>query len=489
MHNIEKAFIQIYVCLVLALFLWGSINTIRFPFGANYGEAPIIDQVRRIENGGTLYKSNLDVPPYIIANYPPLYPYWIAATNFITKIPLFQTGRITSLFFSLLSGYIIGLFSYHLTENKWFGVFSAALFWGNPYVMIWSSLARVDLMALAFSLLGLWILYRYSDSKMGFVLACICFLASAFTRQTYLLSGPLAGLVWLWHQNHRRAFVFIFLIGISSLLIFGMINAITKGGFYTNIVVANINRYELSRTLLMFKQLVVIWPIILIISALTIFMIINKSVRRKDKTAKETNQASFMVYGLGFYSLGAIITALTVGKVGSDVNYFLELISVCAIWCVLMLKTFLEQAKVIKLVFLGLLSIQLIWILLAGYTLIRTSIGIHWNNLANSNDLYTQVREATSNGIVLSDDYLDLVVLSGQSIYYQPFEYGQLYLAGLWDPSKFTNEINQRLFPLVLIGGNTLNKECCWAPSLVHALEMNYRINSDNDVLILKPLK
>ena len=51
MNNIEKAFIQIYTCLVLALFAWNSINTVRFPYGADYGEAPLMDQVRRIENG------------------------------------------------------------------------------------------------------------------------------------------------------------------------------------------------------------------------------------------------------------------------------------------------------------------------------------------------------------------------------------------------------------------------------------------------------
>ena len=144
MHNIEKAFIQIYICLILALFLWNSVSTIHFPYGADYGEAPLMDQVRRIENGENLYKSNINQPPYTIANYPPLYPYWIAVTNSFLKIPLFPAERIPSLFFSLVSGHIIGLFTYRLTENKWLGVFSATLFWEYPYVMIWSSLARVD---------------------------------------------------------------------------------------------------------------------------------------------------------------------------------------------------------------------------------------------------------------------------------------------------------------------------------------------------------
>ena len=489
LSRIEKSFFQIYICLMLILFAWTSFSIIRFPFGMDYGEAPLMDQVRRIQNHETVYKASIDEAPYIIANYPPLYTLLVAALNSIFKIQLFQTGRVVSIFFSLISGGIIGLFGYHLTHNKLLGALAAVLFWGNPYVLIWSSLARVDMMALAFSLLGLWVLYRSKNSFSWMILAIICFIAAIFTRQTYLLSGPLAGFVLLWHQNHRRALLFIFLIGVTSLLIFGMINAITQGGFYTNIVVANINRYELSRTLLMFKQLFVLWPIILITSIVTIFMMIRLQIQKKDDNPVEMKPEAFLIYGLGFYSIGAVFSALTVGKVGSDVNYFLELISVCAIWCVIGLKLLLDQNKVFKLIFHGLMSIQLIWVFLAGYTLNHATVGARWGELAFYDDLYSQVQEASTRGIVLSDDYLDLVVLSGQSIYYQPFEYGQLYHAGLWDPTEFAEEIKQQIFPLILIGGDTLNKECCWAPPIVNALRTNYQIEAENNVLILTPSK
>ena len=198
-----------------------------------------------MQTNTSLYKSDLNEPPYVISNYPPLYPSWVAVTNFLFKIPLFQAGRITSVFFSLIVGYIIGLFTYHLTGNKMYAVFSGILFWGHPFVIVWSSLARVDLMALAFSLLGLWILYRYRESGLGIVLAGICFLAAAFTKQSYLLSGPLAGFVWLWHLNRKRALVFMLIFVASGLLIFGTINAITHSGFFTNIVMANINQLTL----------------------------------------------------------------------------------------------------------------------------------------------------------------------------------------------------------------------------------------------------
>ena len=324
MPNVEKAFIQIYTCLVLALFAWNAINTIPFPYGADYGEAPLVDQARRIQTKATLYKSDLNEPPFVITNYPPLYPALISAANFIFKIPLFQAGRITSVIFSLLSGYIIGLFTYRLTGNKWLGALSTTLFWCQPFILNWSSLARVDSMALAFSLLGLWILYRYKDSSTGMVLAILCFLVSAFTRQTYLLSAPLAGFIWLWHLNRKRALAFILIFAVTGILIFGTINAITKGGFLVNIVTANINRYNIINTFSRVTRLLSVWPIILIICATLVFMAINLQFKSPLNTQNHILQQPFVYHGLVFYTFGALITSMTIGKIDRNVNHLLN---------------------------------------------------------------------------------------------------------------------------------------------------------------------
>ncbi len=489
MHNIEKAFLQIYTCLVVALFAWNSINTIRFPFGADYGEAPLMDQARRIQTKATLYKSDLNAPPYVITNYPPLYSSWVAAANSIFKIPLFQAGRITSVFFSLVTGYIIGLFTYHLTRKKLFAVFSAILFLGHPFVIVWSSLARVDLMALAFSLLGLWILYRYRESGIGIVIAVICFLAAAFTRQSYLLSGPLAGFIWLWHLNRKRAIAFILFLGASGLLIFGTINALTHGGFFTNIVMANINRYDILHAFSLTRQLLLIWPVILILSASIIILAIYSRFRNLSIDQSGTLQQPFIFYGLVFFTLGAFISALTVGKIGSNVNYFLELIAVCAIWCGIAVKLIFELKKIVKWVCIGLLFLQLVWVMSYSLRVIQLTSENLWGRIDVYESLNSKVQAAVQNGTVLSDDFMDLIVLSDQSIYYQPFEYGELYYAGLWNPAELVTQIEKRQFPLIIIGGNSLIKGCCWSPTMIDAMEANYQIVEENNVLVLTPLK
>ena len=61
--------------------------------------------------------------------------------------------------------------------------------------------------------------------------------------------------------------------------------------------------------------------------------------------------------------------------------------------------------------------------------------------------LARQVQAAVIKGPVLADDRLDLVVLAGQAIYYQPFEYTQMYTAGIWDITSFQRRNHQPKIP------------------------------------------
>jgi len=487
MSKIEKAFYQVYICLILTLFVWVSASFIRFPYGVDYGEAPMMDQVKKIQSGTSLYKAEINEPPYVISNYPPLYPLVVAFINFIVKIPLFQTGRIVSLFFSIVSGSIIGLISLRLIGNKLLCGVAAVLFLGHPYVMVWSSLARVDLMALAFSLLGLWILYQRGNTRFWIGLACLCFLISAFTRQTYILAGPLAGFVWLWQHNHRRALAFALFFICSGLLIFGILNTITMGGFYTNIVVANINQYQISRLWITTKHLISIWPLVLLVSIIVVLFMIRNQIQMKKNQQSVIDQHSSIYTSLFFYSLGSIFSMLLIGKVGSSFNYFLELIVVCAIWCVVALKYITEQKTVLKKIFFGLLFIQLIWGLTYSYRLNNFIIGTRLHSISLYDDLFQKVFSATQRGVVLSDDYLDMVVLADQPIYYQPFEYVQLYKKGLWDISGLVSDITEHKFSLILVGGDTYDKEDFWPTPIIEIIKNDYSIEIATDLLLLTP--
>jgi hypothetical protein len=113
MSNIRKVIIQIYIRLFITLIGGNLIDTLHFPYGADYVRAGLLEQLRRIENGETPYKSNINDPSSLITDDPPQQTLWMANIKFANNTRLFQARRITSILFLLLNAFIIRLFSYH----------------------------------------------------------------------------------------------------------------------------------------------------------------------------------------------------------------------------------------------------------------------------------------------------------------------------------------------------------------------------------------
>jgi hypothetical protein len=147
----------------------------------------------------------------------------------------------------------------------------------------------------------------------------------------------------------------------------------------------------------------------------------------------------------------------------------------------------IKGTKIQGWIFTGVLLVQLVWVLVGSFFINSNMIANRQDRIGIYNKLYERISSTTQSGTVLSDDYLDMVVKSGRFIYYQPFEYGQLYQAGLWDAQDFTEALAHKNFPLVVIGGDTLEKPCCWPPPIVKALKESYQIESIPGIILLTP--
>jgi hypothetical protein len=86
---------------------------------------------------------------------------------------------------------------------------------------------------------------------------------------------------------------------------------------------------------------------------------------------------------------------------------------------------------------------------------------------------------------VLADDRLDLVVLAGQAIYYQPFEYTQMYTAGVWDITSFKEEITNQKFPFILI--RPAYQQDRWPAPIYDAIQQNYTCILQSGLLVCQP--
>jgi hypothetical protein len=347
------------------------------------------------------------------------------------------------------------------------GFLAMGFFLGHPFVGVWSGLVRVDSLALTFSLAALWIVYFYWRSSAWLTLALTCLLLSIYTRQTYLLSAPLACGIWLIHKDRKRGFIFMAILAGFGLLIYLILNTITQGGFFIHIVTANVNHYSFTRTINMGTLLIIAAPVLIVMAIIAVHK------------ASAFSPDPFLTWGLLPYTGGAVLTAVTVGKVGSDINYFLELIAALAIWA-----TSLWTLKPGKLIPTLIIS-NVIWVVTLNGLLFQSPLVKLWNNIPEVNTQAQEVQAASRNGPVLADDRLDLVLLAGQGIYFQPFEYTQLYNAGIWNASAFENEIASHKFPLILI--HLVYQQERWPGRIYDIIQRNYTCTLQTGMLVCQP--
>lgn len=464
------------VCALIGLLLFAGIclNILVFPYAVDYGEGPLLDQAARIIAGERLYKPDLDRPPYVITNYPPLYPALMAVGSSVSGWPLLMVGRIISLLATLLSGLIIGLLAHRLTGSSPAGLLAAAFFLCNPIVLYWGPLARVDMLALGLSLLGLWLVLTRWHCWPWLALASLALLAAFFTRQTYALAAPLASVVWLWRNERRRSLAFG--LGLAGLALAGalLLDSISGGGYLQNTVTANVNRFSLRRTLMLAGNTLMIWPLVPALAGLQMLHVLDERSERRPTTSSDPGQM-VLLYGLLPYTVAALASSIAIGKIGSNLNYFLEFIAALSVWAGISLVWLPQWRRLPTRIASWPVMAPAIWAVFIAVLLYASTVAPLRLALAEYEDLASEIAAAASQGQVLADRNMDMIVRAGQRLYLQPFEYRQLYDAGLWDPAPLTEEIAARRFSLIAIEspGSDLSAER-WPPPVVAAIAAYY---------------
>ncbi|MBC8496882.1 MAG: hypothetical protein H8D37_04400, partial [Chloroflexi bacterium] len=339
-------------------------------------------------------------------------------------------------------------------------IMTGVLFLSFPYVVEWSGRARIDCLALAFATGAIYVLIRWPKSRWGFFGGGLLLVAAAYTRQSYALAAPLAGFVWLWTQDKKRAIQLALLVGGFGGLLFLLINSLTQGGFTYNIITANVNEFSWER---LQDHLEILWEdaaIILVFGVIFLFV------------------AWKFVKGwviLAPFLVGAFISALTIGKIGSNINYFLEFTAALSLVGGAMVVWSGKHAWRYTLVML-LLSIQM------GMLMESTMKGpIDWNLASRRGDFNALQRleqiVQDLEGPIPADEYMSMLTMEGRPLYIQPFEVSQLAKAGMWDQEPFLADIANQEFEGILIhhfGPFPVYKDR-WTPEMMAAIEEYYR--------------
>ena len=233
-------------------------------------------------------------------------------------------GRVISLIFTLLSGGMIYLIARRYTKSILCALVPVGLFLIAPIVLYWSTVARADLVALFFALLGV---YLFLKGHLG--LSILVFAVTFFVKQTYI-AAPLAVIVWTFFKSSKRSSFYIVLGYLVLLVTFiGISQVCTEGNFIRHVFLfpiqsAGSSGISISRAF--WSGLMVIGQNIGIILGLVV--VIWNLFKRKITFLETWFIVAFLVmlscigkpgsgdnYGLESLAVGCILVGITVSKI------------------------------------------------------------------------------------------------------------------------------------------------------------------------------
>ncbi len=430
------ALLGLAVQLGFALFTYARLASaaLTFPYPLDYGEGPLLDQTLRLASGEVIYKNDFSTPPYTISNYPPLFLLLQVPFSQIFG-PAFWYGRLFSILGQLLTAVFIGLVLSHLTGDRVSSAVGGLIFLAFPYGQYWSVLNRIDLLALVLSWAALFVIVRWPDRRWGIYTGAALLILSVYTRQSYALAAPFGAFAWLLATRRwRKAIQLALLTGGIGLALFLIINLLTRGGFFLNIVTANVNPFYWNTVRWNMEGLADNAYLLLLLVA--VFLLAERF----------TNRTRSWLLALP-YLVAAGLSALTIGKDGSNVNYLLELAAALAFAAGAGLA-WMGRSLWIKALAVAVLAVQ-VWMLNSWVQ--ADFVGRVMDRVEREGAVSVLFRKVSATeGIVLADEFMGLVPLAGKRLYYQPFEFKMLAEGGLWDETKFLGSIADGEFDLIL---------------------------------------
>ncbi|MDX9753545.1 MAG: glycosyltransferase family 39 protein [bacterium] len=454
------------------VFITHGVRLVLFPFDIDNSEGVLLYQGVRLAQGQFLY-SPLDAFPYLVDNYPPVYPLFLAAVFWLTG-PVFWWPRLLSLVATLLTAVLLGAWIRRRTGEwaaAWLGGLAYLLFY---HVYDWGALGRVDALGVLFAVSGLWVFARWGRWQGAVPL----FLLALFTRQT-LFAAPLAVFFTLWQgkENHGAreagpavALRFLLTLGVLGALGLGLLMLGTGGRAWSHLVTYNANTYRWFDVWLYTRHWFWLYPLWGLVPV-AVLLTLGRTGSPGEKTRG----------GLLFwYTLLALGEALLCGKIGSAPNYLLSL--VCA--TVVGLGDFHTLAQRAGARWrTGMKSLPLTGFLLA--SLVQLWINGNWmwhiakapSEQEKSAGLYVQRILQNETQPVLAD-LAGLPLLAGHPPVFEPFICSQLAREGVWDQEVLICRIEATEFGLVLL---RFDLEQPWdieryTPEMITALRTQYRL-------------
>lgn len=410
-----------------AYYLFCAIRWIIYPNSIDYGEGFVLDYAKLLANGG--WKWDINVPPYLTMVYGVGYPMLLAPLVKIFGSDLW-VGRTFTFICGLVACWLLYLIAKHLTGKKTYGILAALLPMTQFVFRDWSTMVRVDMTAAMFSLLGVYLVIRWKDSKWAY-LAVLPFILAMMAKIT-AVAGLCAVLVYFLIYNRKKLLIFggWLVAGLAAVIIPLMI---VSGGTYFNHVVLyenTINNFNVTN----------------FASLLTTFLctgfilIIGSFIYLSNKWRDYPIEVLYFVFA---FVIGAIGTL----RIGSADVYYLETIMAGSICAVLALPAILEYFKK---------NVKWFWTVVACIAVVLSLVYMPKPHYMNPNDDYTQAVKqaqtiiANTNSPIITETP-DVVLGTGKDLYIEPFVFTNMARLGYWNDKNYVKGFYECEYEYVLM--------------------------------------
>jgi hypothetical protein len=467
----------------LLYFAWAEVRcagaVLAYPFGLDYGEGIVWQQALLIP-GPRMYGS-IDHLPFIVFHYPPVYHLASRAVMTFGVDPL-AAGRIVSLAATAVIAISIAwLVAAELAGRVGrsavlIGALTGALLpLSLGPVETWFDRMRVDMLAVALAFVGVAFVVRSERQPAWLALAMPAFVLSIYTRQTEL-AAPASALLVLLLVRPRATILAGIGGAVLGLCALAWLEWVTAGGFLRHVITYNINTWTFA-LLLTRLRFQVSYAVLL---ALAVIGLAVLWLRRRDETLPRGAEASRYTIVLPIITvwllLSLIMMVATVGKNGSDVNYFIEPMCVCAVAVGLLIGLCWQAVagspgRRDMALRLGLIFAT---VALVGVMAKRRPVCYAVRDpglIAIQQNLVQEI--AKQNRPVLSEDMV-LSLRAGQEVPIEMAIFHELAIKGQWDQHRLTDLIDSPAFAFLVTTPDKTYTPLRYTLEVMAAIERGY---------------
>jgi len=434
--------VGVVVGLHLLLFLYYSWRFVLFPYQVDYGEGPILQIALRVAHGQTMYPPMTQGPPYVIASYMPLYYVLSAATLLVTG-PSFLGGRLLAFLSAVVIALCCGLYVQRSTGRRFPAFIAGAMVLAMPIMMVWASLMRTDVVALAFSVAGFYLFYR-ERRIAGVILLALAVL----TRWTNVAAIAAAISILVFQRRWKEAAIWAAISGALCVALVLGANALTHGMMMAQLSLHTSSSLGKSWTWQQVWLLLSIagreWPVYFVLGAIGAVWCAIRPAHRP----------------VAVYFAAAWAVFFTSGRIGSTFNYLMEPLAAGAMAFGILWAEW-EQvdpkaaggrlralARPAVVACAGVLALQMVYTTLNRR--LEHAIEILRPKASGAASAYVVERIREASGPVLCED-VGLNVLAGKEAPLDPFEFTQMAHKRAFDPTPVYDDVRAGKFPLIVL--------------------------------------